>query len=137
MKKTLGEIADELSIIENKIKRTTVEDSVRDRREKLNKEFNQIVEALLPVSQQSAYKLYKRLRAANAEIWNLEESVRNTALSEWFPDFEERYFEIGKRAESIRKINKFRVLYKGELNKLTNEFIDKKKGHLSDESEGS
>jgi hypothetical protein len=114
MEKTLGELVDELTILQLKQERLDPSDATQERIYLLSESYKQKIQSLLPIAQAKAREYREELYWANREIWNL------------------MYFELGKRAESIRKVNKHRVLYKEKMNNLTKEYIDKKGGHLSE-----
>jgi hypothetical protein len=132
MEKTLGELVDELTILQLKQERLDPSDATQERIYLLSESYKQKIQSLLPIAQAKAREYREELYWANREIWNLEESMRNVMINKWFSDLKEMYFELGKRAESIRKVNKHRVLYKEKMNNLTKEYIDKKGGHLSE-----
>lgn len=54
-----------------------------------------------------------RLCQANVDIWNLENEIRNDTENAMSNE------EVGKRAKRIRDINKKRIDYKNEINRIT------------------
>ena len=128
--KTLGEICDELSIMYLKQKYLDLDSRQLDRIHELEMEYYEACETL-PHSKSLQLKTwFEKLQAANAEIWKLESSMRNLRVNEWFSG-KKLYEEMGKRAESIREINAWRVKYKNEINELNNEVTEVKGEHLS------
>lgn len=67
-----------------------------------------------------------RLAQMNFEIWNLENDIRKGGEGKFSLE------EIGKRAIEIRNLNRRRIRYKNEINKITkNGFSEVKTNHLS------
>ena len=68
-----------------------------------------------------------RLMQINAEIWNLENEIRNGGESKFTIE------EIGKRAIMIRNLNRKRVQYKNKITALgKGEFKETKVNHRSE-----
>lgn len=69
-----------------------------------------------------------RIMQINAEIWNLENEIRNGGESKFSKE------EIGTRAIKIRDLNRKRIKYKNQLTELhRNGFKESKTNHRSEE----
>ena len=114
----LGDLVDKLSILIRKI---------YFGEESAYPEYNHLVQGLNGMGIDSRLLTATiRLSMINFEIWNLENELRQG---------EEKKFslrEIGKRAISIRNLNRKRVNYKNEISRTTKyEFKEIKVNHLS------
>jgi len=131
----LGEIADELTILERRkvqfiLDKRIFPESSQERLDLLTGEMVKFA-GTHPGKEGKMLQYTERLREANCEIWNLESAIRELKLQEWFPEEDGYYQEVGKRAESIRKINEVRVNYKNLLNRLAGDCEEVKINHLS------
>jgi len=134
IKKTFGEICDELSIMRMKYyyaKEKGLDFSGQKKRLKmLEDEYFYIISN--HSSRKEIDKYFTELIDANKAIWNLENDMRTLRIKKWFIG-EQYYIEMGKRAESIRAINAFRVMYKNKLNEIVGDVTEIKVNHLSEE----
>jgi len=138
VRKTFGEVCDELTILERKQVAFAAEGRVfpedsRKRLEELTAELMAFV-AERPDKERLVLKYLENLREANYEIWNLESAIRTQKIEGWFPRDDEYYKELGKRAESIRVINARRVGWKNLLNRLAGDAAEVKIQHASAQS---
>jgi hypothetical protein len=136
VKKTFGEICDELSILALKRKRLgkRFNEKQKARFYMLFRAYVKMVWKLDPDKGENAKQFLRKLHATNSEIWNLEESLRNLEIEDWY-EGKKRYEEMGKRAESIREINEYRNKYKNKLNELFGDVEDIKVNHISGKNE--
>ena len=106
-KQSFGEAVDKITILSRKI---------HFGEEEAYKEFIYLTEAITNLELVLTGAILAsiiRLTQANFDIWNLENEMRKGREDKFTRE------EIGKRAIEIRDINRKRVNYKNELNRLT------------------
>lgn len=129
--KTFGEVCDELTILELK-KKFLNDEFTPEHQTRLDLLVQEVDYQKQRMTTSKAYitECINNLQEANRAIWYLEYDLRSMKVERWF-EADELYTEIGKRAESIRKINNDRIKWKNELNKIVKDIMELKGQHLS------
>ena len=117
---SLGDVIDKLSILTRKIYFGD-EDSISEHRYLEQGLTSYKVNGKLVTN-------VMRLTQVNAEIWNLENEIRNGGEAKFTIE------EIGRRAIKIRDLNKKRIQYKNKITQLYfSGFVEGKVNHRSQE----
>ncbi len=100
-----GEIIDKLTILQIKIERIRDEDKLKNLRREFD-ELSKVTSSILSTSD----PLYKELYDVNAELWDIEDHIRDLERKKDFgKEFIETarsvYFKNDRRAELKREIN--------------------------------
>jgi len=113
-----GEIADKLSILEIKSRALTGKDQLQN----INNEISIIRDAWRRVDPENALRdLVDDLRRVNAELWGIEDSLREMEAAQCFDD---RFIEL---ARSVYKKNDLRAALKRKINVSTfSELVEEK-----------
>jgi hypothetical protein len=114
---SVGEILDKLSILQLKLKKI---EEVRALKY-VKKEHNYLLNIVGKLDFSLSNPLYQRLEKINAELWDVEDSLR---LKEKEKDFGPTFVDL---ARSVYKLNDQRFFLKKEINKETSSAFEEQK----------
>lgn len=113
-----GELLDKISILEIKLERITDESKLKN----IEAEYAVLtVAAAKLLEDEQVYTLYKKVKAVNETLWDLEDSIR---LKEKSKSFDEEFIRV---AREIYRVNDIRAEVKKVINLLTGSlFVEEK-----------